>query len=443
MGQCATATSTLDITINNQITPTFNALGTIYQNSTPPVLPTRSINGINGIWSPASINTAIVGKTTYIFTPTESQCATTVKLDVTIYIKAVLSAQDSLTVVGACTQVKLNASKSIGDNLKYEWSVIDQGGTLTQLTGINTEFQLSPSYTGPLPADFRVRLLVTDIKGNMNSDTITINVARPPVAELVSTGKLEKDGTMIVSAVIITGKAVNYKWFASDGKIVGPDNQPTANLFGSGIYTLQITDIYGCTTIKNFKFPIEVYQILANPDYAKISWVHDTTINVLANDHSSVGFITSTMHVTEQPARGVTIVNADGSITYTPRDRGPGRDQFVYEVCDAVNLCTSATVTIDVFDLTMIPEGFSPNGDGINDKLVFGGLENYLQSQLYVYTRSGELVYQSSDYQNDWNGKPSEKTMSSLQTVPTGVYYYILKLGGTNRSVKGFIYIGY
>ena len=195
--------------------------------------------------------------------------------------------------------------------------------------------------------------------------------------------------------------------------------------------------------MRNFNKVGGPYQILANPDYAKISWVHDTTINVLANDHSSVGFITSTMRVIEQPARGVTTVNADGSITYTPRDRGAGRDQFVYEVCDAVNLCTSATVTIDVFDLTMIPEGFSPNGDGINDKLVFGGLENYLQSQLYVYTRSGELVYQSSDYQNDWNGKPSEKTMSSLQTVPTGVYYYILKLGGTNRSVKGFIYIGY
>ena len=78
------------------------------------------------------------------------------------------------TLTGACQQVKLDASKSIGDNLKYEWSLVDQGGALTSKTGISTEFLLSPSYTGTLPADFRVRLLVTNSKGDTYSDTITI-----------------------------------------------------------------------------------------------------------------------------------------------------------------------------------------------------------------------------------------------------------------------------
>lgn len=357
-----------------------------------------------------------------------------------VVIEAIITGQ---TLTGACQKVSLDGSKSIGDNLKYDWSLLDQGGSLTSQTGVTTEFLLSPSFTGPLPADFRVQLLVTDSHGNTNSNIIIIKVDRLPVAEISSSGKLEKDGTMIVDAVVTVGEAVNYRWYTSEGKVVGPDNQPTAKLFGAGIYTLEITDNYGCITTKNFKFPIDVYQIIANPDYAKLSWVHDTTINVLANDQSSVGFITSTVQVTEQPKYGGVKVNADGTITYIPRERRTGRDQFVYEVCDAVSLCASATVTIDIYDLTVIPEGFSPNGDGINDHLVFGGLENYLQSQLYVYTRSGQLVYQSFDYKNDWDGTTSRGTLSSNEMVPTGVYYYVLKLGGTDRVIKGYIYIGY
>jgi len=348
------------------------------------------------------------------------------------------------TIIGPCQSIKLDASKSIGDNLRYEWSLIDQGGALTKITGVNTEFYLSPLFTGSLPADFRVRLLITDLLGNSQSDTLNITVDRPPVTEITSTGKLEKDGTMVVGAVITVGKALNYKWHTSEGKVVGPDNQPTANLFGAGIYTLEITDIYGCTSSQNFKFPIEIYQIVANPDYAKISWVRDTTLNVLANDQSNAGFMPGTVKITQQATQGVTKVNIDGSITYIPSERQPGRDLFVYEVCDAVNLCVSAAVTIDIEDISLIiPGGFSPNGDGVNEQLVFEGLENYPESELSIYTRSGLHIYQSADYMNDWDGKAVTTKMVNLGPVPAGVYYYVLKLGGTNRTLKGSVYIAY
>ena len=373
-----------------------------------------------------------------------TQCVMNFKIGmikvIPVEIKAIITGE---ALTGACQKVKLDGSKSIGDIVKYEWSLLDHGGTLTRQTGISTEFQLSPAFEGSLPADFRVRLLVTNSLGIIQNDIITIKVDRLPDAEVYSSGKLEKDGTMIVGAVITLGNAQKFKWYTSEGEIIGPDNMSTAKLFGSGIYTLEITDNYGCINTKNFKFPVEVYLINANPDYAKISWTQDTTLTVLANDFSSEGFVPGTMQVIGQPKRGLAKVNSNGSITYIPRERGSGRDQFVYEVYDEMNLCTSAAVTIDIYDLTSIPEGFSPNGDGINDHLEFGGLQNYLQSQLYVYTRLGQLVYLSSDYQNDWNGKPSENTITNLETVPTGVYYYVLKLGGTTRVVKGFIYIGY
>src|SRR5437762_8804895 len=82
-GQCAT-TATMDIVITNQITPAFTQIGPLCQNSSAPSLPATSTNGINGTWSPATINTTTVGTTTYTFTATAGQCATTAKMDVVI-----------------------------------------------------------------------------------------------------------------------------------------------------------------------------------------------------------------------------------------------------------------------------------------------------------------------------------------------------------------------
>ena len=348
------------------------------------------------------------------------------------------------TLTGACQQVKLDASSSTGDITKYEWSVIDQGGVVTNKTGITTEFMLSPNFAGALPADFNVKLVVTDSFGNASSNIITIKVDRQPVAEVYSDGKLDKDGSMLVDGSVSTGNTLSYLWTTSEGKIVGPNNQPKVNLTGAGNYTLEIADIHGCKSTKVFNFPIDLYHIIANPDYARISWIQDTTINVLANDQSTVDLLPGTVRVIKSPASGNAKVNEDGTITYIPTERNAGRDQFDYEVCNVGNLCASTTVTVDVFDVRIIiPGGFSPNGDGENDKFVFGGLENYPKSQLYIYTRAGQLIYQSGNYQNDWDGTSITKAVSGQQLVPTGVYYYILKPGGTDRTVKGFVYIGY
>jgi gliding motility-associated-like protein len=451
-GKCKTPAS-IDITVSSPVTPVFAPIGPLLQNSAAPLLPASSSNtpAIMGTWKPTSVNTSIPGNSIYTFTPDAGQCAVTAMLDITILmkIKAVIAEGEIIPgaegiLTGACRQVKLNASKSVGENLKYEWSLPDQGGALSNLTGPGTEFQLSPAFTGSLPADFRVRLLVTDKDGNTDSDTVRIKVDRPVVARITSSGKLEKDGSMIVDALITSGNVLNYKWYTPGGKIIGPDNLTTARLFGAGIYTLETTDLYGCKTTTDFKFPVELDQIIANPDYIRTSWAKDTTINVLQNDQSTVNLVPGTVRIITPPAKGSTKVNSNGSIIYIPGERRPGRDQFEYEVCDVLNLCASAKVTIDIFDSEIIiPEGFSPNGDGVNDLFVFSGLENYRKSQLYVYTRAGQPVYQSVDYLNDWDGTTVQSTLTGMQLVPVGVYYYILKLGGTDRSLKGFVYIGY
>ncbi|GAO45735.1 beta strand repeat-containing protein, partial [Flavihumibacter petaseus] len=82
-GQCAAPVS-IDITVTPATTPAFDAIGALCQNSVPPVLPSISTNGINGTWSPAVINTSVIGTTTYTFTPAAGECATPVSIDVTI-----------------------------------------------------------------------------------------------------------------------------------------------------------------------------------------------------------------------------------------------------------------------------------------------------------------------------------------------------------------------
>lgn len=87
-------------------------------------------------------------------------------------------------------------------------------------------------------------------------------------------------------------------------------------------------------------------------------------------------------------------------------------------VTDA-NGCASvaeATVTV-AFDLR-IPEGFSPNGDGINDLFVIRGLEAFPGSTLQIFNRWGGVVFETTRYNNDWDG----------DNLPAGTYFYILKL---------------
>ncbi|MFN5622031.1 MAG: concanavalin A lectin, partial [Flavobacteriales bacterium] len=79
-GQCATTTQ-LTITITPNVTPTFAAVGPFCSGASIPALPTTSTNGIAGTWNPAINNTAT---TTYTFTPTAGQCATTTQLTITI-----------------------------------------------------------------------------------------------------------------------------------------------------------------------------------------------------------------------------------------------------------------------------------------------------------------------------------------------------------------------
>ncbi|MGM0408202.1 MAG: gliding motility-associated C-terminal domain-containing protein, partial [Bacteroidota bacterium] len=99
----------------------------------------------------------------------------------------------------------------------------------------------------------------------------------------------------------------------------------------------------------------------------------------------------------------------------------------------------SSTITYPV-DFS-IPEGFSPNGDGINDVFVIRGIQNYPDNSFVIFNRWGNKVFESSPYQNTWDGKPTKAFNIGDDELPVGTYFYILDLGDGSEIINGTIYL--
>jgi large repetitive protein len=95
------------------------------------------------------------------------------------------------------------------------------------------------------------------------------------------------------------------------------------------------------------------------------------------------------------------------------------------------------TVTIRVIpdDVIVIYNTFTPNGDFVNDTWFVGNIEKYPENELTIYNRAGRIVFYSSPYKNDWDGR--------LQgdELPSATYYYVLNLGFGHTRKHGSVTI--
>ena len=93
------------------------------------------------------------------------------------------------------------------------------------------------------------------------------------------------------------------------------------------------------------------------------------------------------------------------------------------------------TLTVVVVPPTVvIPNAFTPNGDGINDLWNIKSIEAYPKCIVSVYSRYGTLIYQSKGYPRSWDGT------SNGAPVPTGTYYYIIDLNEDNsKPLTGYV----
>jgi len=108
----------------------------------------------------------------------------------------------------------------------------------------------------------------------------------------------------------------------------------------------------------------------------------------------------------------------------------------------SLNPTTKSPTKYQVRDLVFnIPEGFSPNNDGVHDYFVIIKPLNYTVD-LEVFNRWGNIVFSSNNYNNDWNGKGTGNFAG--QDLVDGGYYYSLRAvddKGKVQVFKGFVII--
>lgn len=88
-----------------------------------------------------------------------------------------------------------------------------------------------------------------------------------------------------------------------------------------------------------------------------------------------------------------------------------------------------------------IPEGYSPNSDGINDFFVIRGIENYPNNKIIIFNRWGNKVFEANPYLNTWNGRSQSGLNMGGDELSVGTYFYVLDLGNGSPVYKGTIYL--
>lgn len=87
----------------------------------------------------------------------------------------------------------------------------------------------------------------------------------------------------------------------------------------------------------------------------------------------------------------------------------------------------------------IIPEGLSPNNDGLNDNLDLEFLNDKSGiASLKVYNRYGVEVYSKNNYINEWYGQGK-----GSKVLPVGVYFYVITLKDGSDKITGNIYLNY
>lgn len=119
------------------------------------------------------------------------------------------------------------------------------------------------------------------------------------------------------------------------------------------------------------------------------------------------------------------ISDSNFSVTYDV----PGSYTYCLEITDGYGCTDSICEVLNVVPATIENINVvTPNNDGINDVLFFNYLDFYPNAQIQILNRWGQLIFESEDYQNDWNG--------ALFTE--GTYFYKLYVPGLEKTLQSF-----
>ncbi len=141
---------------------------------------------------------------------------------------------------------------------------------------------------------------------------------------------------------------------------------------------------------------------IPEPDFFQLEWCPGDVYNLFPTFESSTGYSWNT-------GDSITTITADtvGRFVVEGFDDCELKST-VYRIKEAPNC-----------EIIYIPNSFTPNGDGINDLFLIKA-SNISDYNLMIYSRWGELVYQSTDSETGWDG------IQNNQPLPQGVYQAVL-----------------
>lgn len=194
-----------------------------------------------------------------------------------------------------------------------------------------------------------------------------------------------------------------------------------------------------CDTIR---YIVTVYELppIANPDTITMTQSSPSaTIDVCPNDLGGIYREIDNIVILTPPLYGNVTPGSGCNFTYVPdaspcTEDGSPVDSFSYVASNTGGSDTTWVYVVVICDDFMIYNAVSPNGDHFNDNFFIEGILRYPSSELEIYNRWGNLVYNKIGYQNDWDatfdGNP----------LPDGTYFYVLQLNdGTGREFTGYI----
>jgi gliding motility-associated-like protein len=246
------------------------------------------------------------------------------------------------------------------------------------------------------------------------SDSIEIDVYPYVTIELVQQNKGCPNECKAQVKASATGGFPPYKYlWAAD--VAPNDSSMALGLCSDDEYILVIEDTI-CAY--DTSFLVESYYI---PDIEIIMDPEDSIYNV--NPQATFSYINhsnDTLPITNwvwefSDGTSTNFETATHVFTSTETDTV----YFRYTTIDGCDSSVMKFVTVKPL-LLDIPNVFTPNGDGKNDRFEVPYADVYISNQIVIFNRWGEKVFEKSDYLDDWDGGQ----------MPDGTYFYVLRCVG-------------
>ncbi|PVX47749.1 gliding motility-associated-like protein [Flavobacterium sp. 103] len=285
-------------------------------------------------------------------------------------------------------------------------------------------------------------LAITDLTNTGNGcstiiNTVSKNFAINAIPNSPTASNQKFCETNLATVANLAPNGNQYKWYDTPTSTI-----PLASsklLVTGNYYVKEMNVTTGCESLSTpISVLINTVQIpVLKPNGEEFCGIDKPTIQNLSNNT----FASANLVWYDALTNGTIIPNTDllsEGATYYGFDYDATTQCYSSALPVAVSL-TDCTLTPDKLK---IPDGFSPNGDGVNDTFQIVDIEfSFPNYTLEIFNRYGNVLFKGDINKPDWNGKNSNSSFIDGD-APAGVYFYIIHYNKDNLPPKqGQLYL--